>query len=184
MPEKIKNIASRVKELREISGISPETLAHEFNISRQTYLEYESGAADIPVSFLYKIAHKFSVELTDLLTGESPRLHLYALTRKGKGISVERRKQYKYQSLAYNFIHKKAEPFLVTVEPGSADEPVGSNSHPGQEFNYVLEGTLKIIINDHELVLNEGDSLFFDASCNHGMQALNNKPARFLAIIV
>jgi quercetin dioxygenase-like cupin family protein/DNA-binding XRE family transcriptional regulator len=184
MSEKIKNIASRVKELREIAGVSPETLAHEFNIPRETYLEYESGAVDIPVSFLYKIAHKFSVELTDLLTGESPRLHLYALTRKGKGISVERRKQYKYQSLAYNFIHKKAEPFLVTVEPGSAGETVSSNSHSGQEFNYVLEGTLKIIINDHELVLNEGDSLFFDASCNHGMQALNNKPVRFLAIIV
>lgn len=183
MPEKIRNIASRIRELREIAGISPETLAHEFNISRETYLEYESGDVDIPVSFLYKVAHRFNVELTDLLTGESPKLHIYALTRNGAGISVERRKQYRYQSLAYNFIHKKAEPFLVTVDPGGAG-PAGVNSHPGQEFNYVLEGTLKVIIDGHELILETGDSLFFDASFNHGMEALNNKTARFLAIII
>jgi mannose-6-phosphate isomerase-like protein (cupin superfamily)/DNA-binding XRE family transcriptional regulator len=184
MPEKIKNIASRIKELREIAGISPETLAHEFNIPGETYLEYESGVADIPVGFLYKIAQRFRVELTDLITGESPKLHMYALTRKGQGISVERRKQYNYESLAYNFIHKKAEPFLVTVKPGAPGEFVSFNSHPGQEFTFVLEGTMKIIIHDHELVLNEGDSLFFDSSVSHGMQAMNNKPARFLAIIL
>lgn len=183
MPEKIRNIASRIRELREIAGISPETLALEFNIPRETYLEYESGCADIPVGLLYKVAHRFNVELTDLLTGESPRLHIYALTRKGSGISVERRKQYKYQSLAYNFVHKKAEPFLVTVQPDASGMP-GVSSHPGQEFNYVLEGTLKISIDGHELVLEEGDSLFFDASFEHGMKALNNKPARFLAIII
>jgi mannose-6-phosphate isomerase-like protein (cupin superfamily) len=184
MPEKIKNIASRIKDLREIAGVSPETLAHEFNIPGEKYLEYESGAADIPVSFLYEVAHRFNVELTDLLTGKSPKLHTYALTRKGKGVGVERRKQYKYQSLAYNFIHKKAEPFLVTAEPVVAGEPVSFNNHPGQEFNFVLEGTLKIIINDHELILNEGDSLFFDSGVNHVMQAMNGKPARFLAVIL
>ncbi len=183
MPEKIRNIASRVRELREIAGISSETLAHEFNITRETYLEYESGNSDIPVSFLYRVAHKFNVDLTDLLTGESPKLHLYALVRKGNGIGVERRKHYMYQSLAHNFIHKKAEPFLVTVEPDAAITS-DFNTHPGQEFNYVLEGTLKVTINDHELILNEGDSLFFDASYDHGMQAMNNKPARFLAIIL
>jgi transcriptional regulator with XRE-family HTH domain len=130
MQENIRNIASRVRELREIAGISPETLAHDFNIPRDTYLEYESGGSDIPVSFLCKVAGRFHVELTDLLTGESPKLHKFALVRKGKGISVERRKQYKYESLAYNFIHKKAEPFLVTVEPGTADA-ANLNSHPG-----------------------------------------------------
>ncbi len=183
MPEKIRNIASRIRELREIAGISPETLALEFNIPRETYLEYESGNADIPVGFLYKVAHRFNVDLTDLLTGESPKLHVYSLTRKGTGIAVERRKRYKYQSLAYNFVHKKAEPFIVTVDPDSA-EKAAVDSHPGQEFNYVLEGTLKVTIDNHELVLEEGDSLYFDAGCKHGMQAMNNKPARFLAIII
>ncbi len=182
MSDQIKLIAARIKELREISGVSLETLSKEFNISKETYQEYESGNKDIPVSFLYEIANRFGVELTAILTGEVPKLHTYALVRKGKGVSVERRKEYKYQNLAYNFAHKKAEPFLVSVEP-EEDEPIHFNSHPGQEFNYVLEGTLKIIVDGHELVLNEGDSLYFDSGYNHGMKAMGNKTAKFLAII-
>lgn len=99
-------------------------------------------------------------------------------------MQVERRKDYRYQSLAHNFIHKKAEPFLVTVEPDAEDAPVNFNSHPGQEFNYVLEGTLKVVLDGHELVLHEGDSLFFDSSVDHGMKALNGRPVKFLAIIL
>ncbi|RCX17138.1 XRE family transcriptional regulator [Anaerobacterium chartisolvens] len=183
MSEQIKQIAVRIKELREISGISPDSLAGEFNIPIKTYLEYESGNVDIPVSFLYEVANRFNVELTAILTGENPRLHTYCLVRKGKGMNVERREHYKYQNLAYNFIHKKAEPFMVSVEPESPESPVHYNSHPGQEFNYVLEGTLKVIINGHEIILNEGDSLFFDSGSNHGMKAMGESTARFLAVI-
>lgn len=183
MQERLKQIADRIKGLREIAGVSAEVLANELSIPVQVYRDYESGAVDIPVSFLYKLAQRYKMELSAFLTGEEPRLHTYSLTRKGKGVSVERRRDYKYQNLAYNFLHKKAEPFLVTVEPDEG-APVNFNNHPGQEFDYVLEGTLKVILDGHEVVLNEGDSLFFDASVNHAMKALDGKPARFLAIIL
>lgn len=107
MSEQIKQISRRIKELREISEISPESLSKELNISIETYLEYESGNIDIPVSFLYGIANKFNVELAAILTGDAPRLHTYSVVRKDSGVSVDRRKEYKYQSLAYNFVHKK-----------------------------------------------------------------------------
>ncbi|WHH60278.1 XRE family transcriptional regulator [Petroclostridium sp. X23] len=184
MSEQIRLIAQRIKELREISGCSIHELAQEFNISNELYEQYESGNTDIPVSFLYEIANKFNVELSAILTGDAPKLHTYALVRKDKGVGVERRRQYKYQSLAYNFIHKKAEPFLVTVDPSPEDAPISMNTHPGQEFNYLIEGSLKIIINNHEIILNEGDSLYFDSNYKHGMKALNGKPAKFLAIII
>lgn len=184
MSEQIKQIALRIKELREISKVSAEDLAVQLKVPVETYIQYESGTCDIPVSFLYEIANRFSVDLTAILTGEDPKLHTYSLVRKDKGIEVNRRNEYKYQHLAYNFLHKKAEPFLVTVEPDSEDSPIQSNSHPGQEFNYCLQGTLKIVIDGHEIILNEGDSVFFDSSAKHGMKALNRKTAKFLAIIL
>lgn len=184
MSEQIRQIAVRIKTLREIYGFTPEALAAELNIPLDVYLEYESGEVDIPVSFLYKLAGRLKVELTAILTGEGPRLHNYALVRKGKGVSVDRRKQYKYQSLAYNYANKKAEPFLVTVEPEPEDAPVHYNSHEGQEFNYVIEGVVKIYIDGHELVLNEGDSLYFDSGLKHGMKTVGDKAAKFLAIIL
>ncbi|KNY28433.1 helix-turn-helix domain-containing protein [Pseudobacteroides cellulosolvens] len=184
MSEQIKQIALRIKELREISKVSIEDLAMQLKVPVETYKQYESGTYDIPVSFLYEIANKFNVDLTAILTGEGPKLRTYALVRKDKGIEVNRRTDYKYQHLAYNFLHKKAEPFLVTVEPDQEESPIKTNSHPGQEFNYCLQGTLKIVIDGHEIILNEGDSLFFDSSAKHGMKALNGKVAKFLAIIL
>ncbi|HHW30140.1 MAG TPA: helix-turn-helix domain-containing protein [Clostridiaceae bacterium] len=184
MSEQIKQIAARIKDLREISGLSIETLAQEFNVPVETYIEYESGSVDIPVGFLHKISSRFKVDMTALLTGEEPKLRNYCVVRNGKGVSVDRRKAYKYQNLAYNFLHKRAEPFLVTVEPKPDECPLEFNAHPGQEFNYVLEGKLKVVINGYELILDEGDSLYFDSGLEHGMKALNGKPAKFLAIIL
>ncbi len=184
MSEQIKLIASRIKDLRKISEISIQTLATELKIPEETYRAYESGDTDIPVSFLYQIANKFKVELSAILTGDAPKLHTYQVVRKGKGASVERREDYKYHSLANNFIGKKAEPFVVTVPAALDATEVSFNSHQGQEFNYVLEGTVEIIINGHELILEEGDSVYFDSSANHAMKALNGKQAKFLAIIL
>ncbi len=183
MPDQVRQIASRLKDLREIAGVTVETLAKELGVSVEEYIKYESGEVDIPIGFLYEAATRFNVELTAILTGEDPRLRRYCLVRKGKGVNVDRRNPYKYQSLAYNYIQKKSEPFLVEVTPDIVETPVHLSSHPGQEFNFVIEGTLMIYIDGHQLTLNEGDSLYFDSGLSHGMKALGGKSAKFLAII-
>jgi transcriptional regulator with XRE-family HTH domain len=180
----IREIAERIKELREVSDITVESLAKELGIGADTYRQYESGACDIPVSVLYEIAGKFNVELAELLTGEHPRLSTYSLVRRGKGVDIKRSHHYDYQSLAPNFVHKRMEPMLVTVEPKKDAGDGETNSHPGQEFDYVTKGTLAVTIDDHELILSEGDALFFDSNHPHSMRALNDQPAQFLAIIL
>lgn len=183
MQEKIKAIASRVKEMRELSKHSVEEMASHLKIQVDKYSAYESGQEDIPASILVEIAQKFGIETSVLLTGEQPRMNIFTVTRAGKGVSVERRRDYKYQSLAQNFIHKKAEPFLVTVDPKDEGAAISRNSHPGQEFDYLLEGRLKVIVRNNEMILEPGDSIYFDSSYEHGMIAIGEKPATFLAII-
>lgn len=185
MNETIKDIGARVKELRNLSDFNTKEMADVCNVSEDEYISYENGEKDIPASVLYEIAHKFKVDMGLLLTGEETRMHIFNVTRKDEGVYVERRKQYKYENLAEKFIHKKGETFIVTVEPKdiTTDEP-SKNTHPGQEFNYILEGSLKLYIHDNEIILNEGDSIFFDSNYEHAMKALNDKPARFLAIIL
>ncbi len=97
---------------------------------------------------------------------------------------MERRKQYQYENLAEKFIHKKAETFVVTVEPRKDGTKPSTNSHPGQEFDYVIQGAMKFYIHDNEIILNEGDSIFFDSQYHHAMEALNDKPAKFLAVVL
>ena len=184
MNEQIRLIAQRIRTLRDIAQISPETCARDLGVPVETYRGYESGKTDIPASFLYQVAGKFHVELSSLLTGEEPRLRVYAVTRAGRGVRVDRRKDYGYQSLAFNFIDKKMEPFLITVEPIPDSAPVPLNSHPGQEFEYLLEGTLKVVVGGHEVVLAPGDSIFFDSSHPHGVMAVGGSPAKFVAVIL
>lgn len=184
MTEQIKLIAERLKNLREIAGVSIETIARETDISKDIYLSYESGNTDIPVGILYKIAQRFNIELTALLTGNDPKLHIFSIVRKDKGLAIDRRKQYTYESLAHNFIDKKMEPFIVTIDPASETFPKEFNSHPGQEFNYILEGSMKLFIHEHEVILNEGDSVYFDSGYKHAMVSLNNKQVKFLAVII
>ena len=184
MLEQIKEIAERVKGLREMSGESVEALAKELGLTESQYMEYESGAVDIPAGFLIKVAQKNNIELSALLSGENPRLHVYCVVRKDKGINVERRKQYKYEQLAYNFMNKKAEPFIVRIDPCADDVPMEFNAHTGQEFDFVIEGTMKIVIDNHEIILNEGDSVYYNSGYNHAMKALNNAPVKMLTVVL
>jgi mannose-6-phosphate isomerase-like protein (cupin superfamily) len=184
MTEQIKQIAERIREIKEISGISAETLASKLGLQYDTYLNYESGNYDIPVGIIISISELFNIEMSVMLGGDNPKLRIFSVVRNGKGLKLERRKQYKYESLAYNFIDKRSEPFMVTVEPGQDDSWPEFNSHPGQEFNYVVEGTMKTIIDGHEVILNQGDSIYFDSGCKHAMKALYDKPVRFLAVVL
>ena len=183
MEEQIRLIAARLKGLREVLDIPVADAAATCGIEEKKYMEYESGEVDIPVSVLHTISRRYGVELTVLLTGQEPRMHHYSLTRKNTGVDVERRKEYKYQSLGHSFINRKADPFIVTVEPKGKNAGITLNAHPGQEFNYVLKGSLKISLDGKEMILEEGDSIYFDSGFPHGMLAMNGKECVFLAII-
>ena len=154
------------------------------DISEEEYRLAETGEFDISVSMLQKIARRYGVALDALMFGEEPKMSSYFLTRAGKGTSIERTKAYKYQSLAAGFMNRNADPFIVTVEPKPNDEPIHYNSHSGQEFNLVLEGRMMLSIDGKDLILNEGDSLYFNSKLPHGMKALDGKKVRFLAVIM
>lgn len=182
MNEQIKQIAERLKGLRDALEVSEQELANVCSISKEEYIAFESGEKDIPVSILHRISQKYGIEMTSLLFGEDPHMRSYYLTRKGQGTAMERSKAYKYQSLAAGFINRKSDPYVVTVEPN--DKPIQLNSHPGQEFNMVLEGRMELSLNGKILILEEGDSIYFDSGIMHGMKALDGKTVRFLAIIM
>ena len=74
--------------------------------------------------------------------------------------------------------------FIVTVEPKPGVRTIYKNTHPGQEFNLVLEGKMELFIGGKTMILDEGDSIYFDSSKPHGMLAVGDKPVKFLAFTV
>lgn len=184
MTTDIKQIGERIKGLREAVNLTPDEMAHRLEVDTEEYLEFEMGEKDISVSFLQRIEREFNVDISTLMFGTEPRMNAYFITRKDKGVSVERVSAYKYQSLTSGFTNNVAEVFVVTVEPKPMESDFYKNIHAGQEFNMVLEGSMMLNINGKNLRLEQGDSIYFDSSLPHGMKALNNKPVKFLAVIL
>ena len=145
------DIGNRIKELRELSDVSTEELSEKLNLDKELYEKYESGQIDIPASVVYEISRIFQVDMGLLLTGEESRMSIFDVTRAGEGVSVERRKEYKFENLCKRFINKKAEMYIVTVDPKEDVSPSFKN-HPGQEFNYILKGQMKLYIKNIEIV--------------------------------
>ncbi len=182
MPEAKKEIAARVRELRECCEIDIAHLASTIGVTLEDYQKMESGVTDFPASLLSEIATTLKTDLTELLTGRPAHMNSFCVTRKDGGVQVTRRKQYGYENLSANFTHKKCEPFIVTVP--ITDIKPELNTHPGQEFIYMLEGSMLVVIGDNEVTLSSGDSLYIDSTKPHSMKTIGSSPARFLDIIL
>lgn len=181
--DQVRQIAQRAKELREISDLTVAEVASKVELSPEEYEAYESGRVDMSISLLIKLSELYGVDTTTLLTGQAPRLSVCALTRRNMGTTVKRAKHYIYKNLAYNFNHRKIEPLLVTVEPGT-NADMETNSHEGHEFDYVLQGALRLKVGDQDMILNEGDSAYYDSIHPHAMQAYGDKTCVFLAMVI
>ena len=184
MTEETRDIIARVKVLREIAEISGEELSRELGFDPAEYRRWETGEADFPIGALVEIAARFKVDLTELVNGKPSRLTTYCVTRAGSAPEVSRRPMYAYWNLAYKFHNKRGEPFLVEADAETEQKPLSLNTHPGHEFDYVLEGRLLVSVGGHEEELGPGDAIYYDSSEAHGMKALGGKPARFLAVIL
>lgn len=178
-------IGQRIKGLRDALDLPIDKFAKSCGISVDELKAYESGEKDLTIRTLKKISDTYNVDITTLMFDEEPRMNSYSLTRKGKGLEIKRVDVYKYKALASGFANREADIFEVTVEPiPNHDGEIHQSSHEGQEFNLVLEGKLMIRINGKDLILEKGDSIYYNSSVLHGMKALDGKRVKFLAVIL
>jgi len=178
-----RDIARRIKDLREALNLSVEDVSQRVGATVEEIAAYESGKGEVPVSFLYALAKNTGVDLTALITGSEAKLHQYSLVKKDQGLSVTRRKAYKYQALAYRFNRPSMEPFIVAVPPRERQD-LEFNHHAGEEFIYLLEGRMEILLGKDVVVMEPHDSLYFSSTIPHAMRGLDGKEAQFLDVII
>ena len=183
---KIMDVALRIRELREVSGFTREEMAEKLGLGTDVYDRYESGAEDLPFSFIHNCALLFNVELGDLLEGESAHLTTYTVVRRGKGRVTSREQNIEVRDLAPRFRQKIAEPYWVTYtwSQEQQDTPIPLASHSGHEFDVIFSGQLKVQVGEHIETLYEGDSIYYNSSTPHGMIATGGQDCVFCAVVV
>ena len=180
---KIREMAGRIRALREIEGFTPAEMAKKTDVTVDEYIACEDGKSDLNFAFIYRCAQAFNVDVTDIIEGSSPRLASYTVTRTGGGQKIEKAHGMTYFNLAASFRNRIAEPLRVYAEykEGALIE---LTTHKGQECDLVIKGALKVQVGDHSEVLHAGDSIYYDSSSPHGMVAVEGADCEFYAIVL
>ena len=181
MEDLMYEIGERIRGLREACDVSVDEMAEELGVSVDVYNNWESTGADVPISAIYHLAHKFGVEFTEILTGTSAKLNTYQVVRNGCGREIARNPEYYFEDLAWRYTNKIMQPLLVVLQP--TDNPAGLVTHSGQEFNLVVEGTVIVTWGKEEFVLEVGDSIYFNPEIPHGQRCGGSETAKFVTVI-
>ncbi len=183
---KIKEMAGRIKELREIENISVEEMAEKTGVSVEEYQNCENGISDLNFAFIYRCAAALRVNVTDIIEGYSPKLRSYTVTRSGSGQKIGKAHGMTYYNMAYAFQNRIAEPLYVhsVYDEEAQTRDIELTTHEGQECDIVIEGHLMVQVGEHKEVLGPGDSIYYDSDTPHGMVAVNGKDCFFYAIVL
>ena len=184
--EKLKEVAVRIREMRDISGFSVAEMAKKTEVTEEEYRAFEMGENDFPFTFIHKCALAFGIGITDLLEGQSAHLSSYTVTRRGEGQETAKEDGIEIKNLAPFFRKKLAEPYWVRYEYSEdlQDKPIHLTKHSGQEFDLVMKGQLKVQVGDHTELLSEGDSIYYNSSTPHGMIAVGGEDCLFVAVVL
>ncbi len=183
---KLGEIAGRIRELREIEGLTAADMAKKTAVSEEEYLACENGRSDLNFAFIYRCALAFGVDVTDIIEGQSPNLKSYTVTRRGEGQRIEKAHGMTYYNLAASFKNRIAEPLYVksVFSEEAQHRDIELTTHTGQECDLIIEGKLKVQVGEHKEVLGPGDSIYYDSSTPHGMIAVDGKDCIFYAIVL
>ncbi len=180
-------VGEKIAALLEAKKIGVDELAERSGLS-MTQIELLLKSDDIPsLAPLIKIARGLGVRLGTLL--DDNELHGPAICR-----ATEQHATFSSQmsyanshldffSMAGNKSGRHFEPFMIEVKPSSNDATKVLSSHEGEEFLYVLSGSIRVDYGKQVYELSAGDSIYYDSIVNHLVSAANDAPARILAIV-
>jgi transcriptional regulator with XRE-family HTH domain len=183
--ESLRASGANLREAREAKGFSLEELSDKTGISMEALQQVELGQDFLPLGQLIRLSKALSVRMEDVISkGVQSFTIVRANERHGArrfGKSKEDSHGYQYEFLAPGKKNRKMEPFIVTLNPASSDQP---STHDGQEFIYVMEGQMELLIDDTHEILGPGDAVYYDSTSTHLVRAHGANPAKILAVLV
>ena len=179
-----KDIGKRVKEIRNLQGMTLETLAKKTGFTKGYLSRVENSEKAPPVSTLIRIAKVFEVSLS-VIFGESAENEAICLVKKNQRQEMARGGSvfgYSYQTLAHTFRPKQMDPYILII-PLEQPKKHPLFQHEGEEILYVLEGTMKFFHGEKMLIVEEGDCIYFDSGVPHYGICEGDKEVKCLMVI-
>jgi len=168
-------VGPRLKQLRLRRDSTLTDLADETGISASTLSRLEAGLRRPTLEQLLPLARAYGVTLDELVdappTGD-PRVNLRPIA-SGDGATILPLSRRPGGIQAYKFI----------LPAGSDDREPDLRTHEGHDWVFVLNGTLRLVLGEHNLVLKPGEAAEFDTRTPHWFGATGSGPVEFLSLV-
>ena len=169
-------VGKKIKKARLAKKMSFDTLANETGFSVDFIKQVEAGKITPPVGSLLQISRALEIDSGDLLKEDEGRMQdrIKAYTK--------RTDSYAYTTLTPGAENKHLKAFRVRIDAMKDHEGVSYN-HAGEEFVYVLEGTIEVVVGEHVNTLGPGDSLHFNSGIQHHLRNTGDTDAELIVVI-
>jgi transcriptional regulator with XRE-family HTH domain len=180
-------VGEKVKALREQKGLSLKEIADLTGFSTALLSQMENHLVSPSLGTLIKLAKALGVKVGDFLgeTSGEP----FTIVRKDERKKISRfaskegvKYGYSYEALGFEKKDRHMEPFIVILEPATV-KASKTSVHDGEEFIFVLEGEMEVILGNHTDVLYPGDSIYYDSNIPHRVQCHQGKVTKILAVL-
>jgi transcriptional regulator with XRE-family HTH domain len=181
------HIGKKIRDLRKKAGLVLQDLSDRTGLSKPLLSQIEKEVVSPPIATLLKISKALNINISFFFQDNTLEEKV-VLVRKDESKVIDSRffgreeSGYYYEALAYKKSKKYMEPFLVEFKR-KRENQLSYFSHDGEEFIYLLEGTLEFRTEDQQYILQPGDSLYFESSAPHAYRAMGRRNARALTVV-
>lgn len=182
------NIGSKIKELRKARKLTLQDVANETGFSTALISQIENDNVSPPIATLSKIASFFDVKIGHFFADNAEECR-FEVVRAHEHTVIPRvvsqdgtSHGYFYESLSLGKTNKRMDPFILTLNEKATN--TSTYSHPGEEFLYIMSGSAELLLDDHRIVLNEGDSIYFDSTLKHRLLSSGCDEVKVMAVVL
>jgi len=178
--EKSYHIGEKIKKIRESKNLTLAEIAQKTGFKEDFLKDIEEEKIAPPLATIIKLSKALDTMLGSLIAEEGDKPYAVIRVTDQKLTPRKTSSHYKYVPLASEVKGRHMETFLVRLYP---TKEIDLTTHEGEEFIYVLDGEVKVVIGDKEEVLKMGDSIYYLSTVPHFLTSNNDKPALILAVI-
>jgi transcriptional regulator with XRE-family HTH domain len=184
-----KNIGGKIRSIRESRNLTISEVAGRAGLN-SVQIERIEDDIEIPsLAPLIKIARVLGVRLGTFLDDQTELGPVVSRAEDCQSSAIRftndskvARKHMEYHSLSQDKAGRHMEPFLIDIDAGGQDDFTLS-SHEGEEFIYILEGTVEVVYGKEKYTLRAGDSIYYDSVVAHHVHTSDGAPARIIGVV-
>jgi len=182
------NIGNKIKSLRRARKLTLQDVATETGFSTALISQIENDNVSPPIATLSKIARFFDVKMGVFFADADDECR-FEVVRAHERTMIPRvisqngsNHGYFYESLSTHRKNKKMEPFFLTLNDTTRD--TSTYCHEGEEFLFVMKGSARLLLDDQQIVLNEGDAVYFDSTLKHRLLSTSGDELKVLTVVM